>query len=352
MTDRMPNDRATPRTATTGGAHDPGRAPLTVGLLLWPSFPLMSLTGVVESLRHAADHGDASRQRYAVWHILGPPGSRVVSSCGIAVETTAPYPRPGALDCLFVIGGLLRDLDSAPAAHRACLRAARQAGTRIVGVCTGSFVLAAEGLLDGCPVGVHPYHHRDFRTAFPNHRITVNRDYVEAGQVVTVLGGVCILSYMAQLIAAHLGPDRSAKTVHQMTLPNPEGPAPPDHGTRAPRVQITDPRIQKALVILEAQATQNPSIASLASTLGMSERHLLRLFRAELGRSPKEYLVEMKLRAAVWMLRHTTRSITAIAYATGFASGANLADHCRRRLGSTPTALRQSASSPEGAAAR
>lgn len=334
------------------GAHAPeqgaptrdfGDSPLRVGILLWPSFPMMSLAGMVESLRHAGDHGDSSKHRYATWDVLGTPGSRTVSSCGIEIEATAAYPSPTHYDYVFVIGGLLRDLDKAPQRHRDYLHATRNARRPLIGVCTGSFVLAEEGILDGRPVCVHPYHERDFNAALPGHRLVLSKDFVTDDEVTTVLGGVSILPFMLRIIGTHFGPDRSAKTVHQMTLPSPDWSSDLSAIVRRDHEGITDPRIQKALVLLDAQATQSPSIAKLSRSLGLSERHFLRLFRAQVGRSPKTYLVDTKLRAATWMLRHTTRSVTEVAYATGFSSGANLADHCQKRLGISPTRLRQTA---------
>ena len=334
--------------AAAAGSADLAAPTLAVGILLWPAFPMMSLAGLVESLRHAGDHGDASQQRYARWDILGAPPGRTWSSCGLPAEATAAYPAPERLDYLFVIGGLLRDLGAAPAAHRRYLRAAYDAGTPVIGVCTGSFVLAQEGLLDGRAACVHPYHEEDFRQAFPGLRLVLDRDYEIAGGVGTALGGVSILPLMTEIIGRHCGPDRAAKTVHQMTLPAGGGAAPPAPPRPRAGHAIADPRIQKALVTLDAQATRNPGIARLARSLGLSERHFLRLFREQVGRSPQDYLLHSKLRTAVWMLRNTDRSITAIAYAAGFASGANLADHCRKRLGATPREIRRRARAEDG----
>lgn len=324
-----------------GSARNIHASPLRVGIVLWPSFPMMSLAGIVESLRHAGDHGDASHPRYARWDVLGAPGSRAMSSCGISVEATTPYGQPEAFDYIFVIGGLLRDLPNVPDGHRNFLRAAGRAGSVIIGVCTGIFVLAREGLLEGKTVCVHPYHQTDFETAFPHLRPVFDKDYVSAGNIITVLGGVSILALTARIIQEHFGPDRSAKMIHQMTLPAVAGISPAHWAPALTNLTITDPRIQNAVVTLDAQATTNPSISQLARSLGLSERHFLRLFRQQVGRSPKDYLVDIKLRAAVWMLRQTTRSVTSVAYAAGFSSGANLADHCQKRLGATPTQLRR-----------
>ncbi|MCL1627497.1 helix-turn-helix domain-containing protein [Roseibaca sp. V10] len=319
---------------------------LRVGILLWPSFPLMSFAGLVESLRHAGDHGDDSNPRYARWDVIGPVNVAMRSSCGVAISPSSDYVAPSRFDHLFVIGGLLRDLDTAPSQHSAFIRAAHRAGVPVHGVCTGSFVLAGLGLLDGKSVCIHPYHREHFELAYPGFRFVPNRDFHRAGGVSTVLGGVSILSLMRQVIAQHLGPDKSAKVHHQMTLPAGDGS--PDAVTPTDHSGIDDPRIQRALVILDAQSGQTPEIAALARMLGLSERHFLRLFRAHVGCSPKAYVIETKLRAAVWMLRNTRRSITSIAYATGFSSGANLADLCRRKLSATPGDIRRWAQAEKG----
>lgn len=314
---------------------------LNVAILLWPTFPLMSLAGLVESLRHAGDHGDQSQQRYARWEILGPPGSIAVSSCGIPVAATGDYLPPGEFDYVFVIGGLMKDIDQAPRRHREYIHKARGKGTPVVGVCTGSHVLAQEKLLDGRRACVHAYHQAEFEHTFPGIRTVLNKDFEITDGVATVLGGISILSLMSEIIGRHFGADRSAKVVHQMSLSGKNSVSPMDRAGLFRHLEIADPRIQKALVILDAQATDNPSVANLAKSLGLSERHFLRLFRQQVGTSPKDYLVDTKLRAAVWLLRNSTESITSIAYSTGFSSGANLADHCRKRMKASPSQIRQ-----------
>lgn len=321
--------------------------PLSLAILLWPGFPMMSLTGIVESLRHAGDHGDESTPRYARYAILGAADTLTRSSCGITVASTRPYPDPSEFDYVIVIGGLLPQLQQAPARHRAYLRTAFASGRSLVGVCTGSFVLVAEGALSRQPVCVHPYHQEHFETAWPDHPYVTDRDYLEAGQVTTVLGGVSILRWMQHIIGRHMGPDRAAKVEHQMTLPAPNPPSSIVPPSLADGETVTDSRVRRALVVLDAEAASNPPIGELARKLDLSERHFLRLFREQVGCSPQEYLLQTKLRAARWMLQNTTRSVTAIAYSAGFSSGANLAHHCRQRLGRSPGDLRRLPSGSE-----
>lgn len=324
---------------TLGKPRD--QAPLTIAILLWPSFPLMSLACLVESLRHAGDHGDTSQNRYTRWDILGGSGKSMVSSCGIKIDATAHYPAPEGYDYVFAIGGLLHNLHKAPLEHRSYIQRVYRLHRPLIGVCTGTFVLAEQNMLNGRQACVHPYHRRDFQTRFPNCRTVPNRDYVTVDNVTTVLGGVSILPFMTRIIGDHFGPDRSAKTIHQMTLPAPDLSLTHQAPVITGQGDITDPRIQQALVTLDADAKSNPSISELAKSLGLSERHFLRLFHHHVGKSPKAYLVDTKLRSAVWMLRNTSRSVTEIAYAAGFSSGANLSSHCQKRLGTTPKNIRR-----------
>lgn len=100
----------------------------------------MSLAGIVESLRHAGEHGDAR------WEFIGAAGSRTSSSSGICVDATAPYADPDAFDFVFVIGGLFCDLAEASQAHRKFLYATARSGTTQVGVST-AFCAGPRGTL-------------------------------------------------------------------------------------------------------------------------------------------------------------------------------------------------------------
>ena len=63
---------------------------LRVGIVLWPGFPLLSLAGLCDGLRHAADLGDQSRQRRCSWTIFGVPGASVAASCGVGIPVESP----------------------------------------------------------------------------------------------------------------------------------------------------------------------------------------------------------------------------------------------------------------------
>lgn len=128
------------------------------------------------------------------------------------------------------------------------------------------FALAQEELLEDKPACVHPYHQKDFETVLPSLKPVLDKNYVHAGSVITVLGGISILPLTARIIQEQLVPDRSAKVIHQMTLPSvasivPEQPVPPRSNwvVQDPRKQIPWPGL--TLRPLKTQAS--PSLHTL-----------------------------------------------------------------------------------------
>src|SRR5206468_667002 len=103
-------------------------AELSVGILLWPRFPMLSLGGLCDALRHAADRGDQSRQLRCLWTIVGTEGELIEASCGIVVKAQSTFPEVAQFDYLVVIGGLLPHLDQVDRRYWDYLKHAADAG--------------------------------------------------------------------------------------------------------------------------------------------------------------------------------------------------------------------------------
>lgn len=333
-------DLPRPARAAAAPVSAQARPSLTIGILLCPGFPLMSLSCIVESLRHAGDIGDRSRPIHCRWDILGDPGSRIASSCGISFRPTRAYPEPDAFDYVFLIGGLLPRMEEIPERHRRYLRAAHASGTTVAGLCTGVFVLAQERLLTDRTACLHPYHRDDFLRAFPGIRITTHEDFNERDGVITAPGGLSNLGLMTALIQRHLGQDRAIKTVHQLTLPERAGSSEFDKAVLTRHVQVSDPRIQMALLMAEANGPATLGVGEIAQRLGLSERHFSRLFARQVGMPPKTWLLRQKLEEARRLLIHSNRSVTSVAYATGFSSCAHFSQAFFKHFGTYPSKLR------------
>ncbi|HSI40258.1 MAG TPA: GlxA family transcriptional regulator [Xanthobacteraceae bacterium] len=319
----------------------PDRRPeLSIGILLWPGFPMMSLAGIVEPLRHAGDFGDNSQPVHCRWSVVGERSASVAASCGLRVQPDLPYVNPTDFDYIVVIGGLLPQLRAAPSRHRDYLRVAASAGVPLIGVCTGIFVLAQEGLLAGRKVAVHPFHREDFQAAFPSLRITSRDDFLSDGDRITVPGGVSILSLMADLVRTHCGADRAAKVAHQLSLADQPAANAFDRSRVSNFRYSADPRIQRAVVMIESRMGQDAVPDDIATRIGLSSRQFGRLFKEQLGMSPKKFIIETRLRYARWLIENTRRSITEIAYETGFSDCAHLATSFKAKYGKAPTQCR------------
>ncbi len=313
---------------------------LSVGILLWPTFPMMSLAGIVEPLRHAADFADNSRPLYCRWSIMGDPNRAAVASCGIRVQPDAPYINPTDFDYIAVIGGLLPHLRAAPSKHRDYLRVAASAGVPVIGVCTGVFVMAQEGLLSDHRASLHPFHAEDFRMAFPRIPFSIKSDFLVDKRRLTVPGGISILSLMTELIRTHCGPDRAAKVVHQLSLTDPRGMSAFDQERATTFRDIGDSRIQKAVVLIESRKGRMVTPQEVAKTVGLSPRQFGRLFLQYTAMTPKRFILETRLRYARFLVENSGLAMTQIAFETGFADSAHLATAFRARYGLAPSKLR------------
>ncbi len=299
------------------------RPELRVAIILLPEFPLLSFTGIVEALRHAGDVGDQSRRLRCDWSIVSNSARPIRASCGVEVTPTAFFPDPALFDYVMVIGGLLRSMAQIENQTITYLRQVAKASIPIAGVCTGSFVLAKAGLMEGRVSCVHPYHVKDFQTAFPGMKVVSNQDYVIDKGRITVPGGVSIFSLMTHLISEHCGRDRASKTVHQISVPERAESSTVARTLALGYSHVADPRLKRAILAMEREISAPRTIGEIATDVGLSLRQFERLFTSELGLPPRKFYQAIRLRYARWLVLNTTQSISSIAYQTGFADCAH-----------------------------
>ncbi|RED53443.1 GlxA family transcriptional regulator [Aestuariispira insulae] len=311
---------------------------LHVGFILCDEFPLLSLSGFIEALRHAADIGDTSRKLFCSWSIMEENLKPGLSSCGIPVPATSRLLPSEQLDYVAVVGPLLRNIDHVPRAIHDYLRKMHDHRIPLIGLCTGSFVLADAGIMANRTASLHPYHVQDFRSRHPNLRCLQDRDYLEDKGIFTAPGGVSAIGLATDLIARHCSDAQAAKAVFQMTMSHQQA------GTMRidalDRKRAGDYRVRKAVSYMERNIGTPDKVSGLATRLGISERQLERLFRSEFGISPKVYWMDLRLNFGRWQLLHTSKSVTQIAYEAGFNDCAHFIHHFRKKFEQTPGILR------------
>ncbi len=321
-----------------------GDAALKIGFILANNFTLSAFSLFVDALRLASDEGDLSRQVRCRWPVMAAKQDPIRSSCGLLVGPTARLIDPGELDYIVVVGGLLHSGPALDPAAKAYLRAAATAGTTLIGVCTGSFLLCREGLMAGRRSCVSWFHYQDFKDEFPDQDAEADRLFLVDGDRITCSGGSNVADLAVYLISRHVGPAQAQKTQHIMQLNRVRGaddaqPHPPlatDGGK-------TDERVRRALLTMEQHLGTPLPIHEVARRVGLSTRQLERRFRQVLGVCPAVGYRELRLRYASWLLNNTALSVTDVAIEAGFADGAHLSRQFRQAYGHPPSLHRAGA---------
>lgn len=316
---------------------------LVVGLIPATNFTLSALSLFVDVLRLAADEGDRSRPIGCRWEIISSETS-IRSSCGVSIARTSPLIDPSQFDYIAVVGGVLhagRQVDDATVSY---LRQAAAAGVPLVGLCTGSFILARSGLMDGRACCVSWFHYGDFRAEFPECKAVADHLFVIDGDRITCSGGSGVADLAAYLIERHVGGSSAQKSLHILLLDQAR------RGTDAqphPRVEnyVGDERVSRALLLMEQNMSSPLKVGILARRLDISSRQLERLFQATMGDRPGRVYRGLRLRYAMWLLRNTNRSITEIAIESGFADGAHFSRNFKQMFNITPSEVTRPAQS-------
>jgi transcriptional regulator GlxA family with amidase domain len=335
--------KPTPR--CTAEPADPKVTPLLrVGFLLTQRFTLIALAGFVDALRLAADDGDRSRQILCRWDILDSAGKDYVSSCGASVTATAPMESPESYDYIVTVGGLLQGGQQVSDSVYAFLREAAANQVKLIGLCTGSFVLARAGLLNGYFTCVSWFHREAFAAEFVKLRIVSNQMFVVDRDRLTCAGGTSVVHLAAFIIEKSIGRARAVKALRIMI----EEQSRPSR-TLQPEAMLsersTDTLVHKAMLLLERQLHSPLPAEQLCELLGIGRRQLERRFQRDIGLSPSEYRQKLRLDRARWMLQNTDLAMTTVALECGFQNSAHFARVVRQSLGVSPREVRSACKS-------
>jgi AraC family transcriptional activator FtrA len=255
---------------------------------------------------------------------------------------------PGGLDLIEGAGTVVvpgwrdRDLDrSPPATLLAALQRAHADGARLLSICSGAFVLAATGLLDGKRATTHWRYTERFAKRFPRVELVPDVLYVDEGQLLTSAGSAAGLDLCLHLVRGDHGAAVANDVARRLMIaPHREGgqaqfvPA-----ARSPAEQGSPlaPILEWALRNLREPI----SVRRLASRAAMSERTFCRHFDAHLRTSPLRWLIGQRVIAAQRLLETSRMPIEAIADVTGMGTAANLRHHFRAQVRTTPMEYRR-----------
>src|ERR1700739_3765581 len=302
-------------------AERASRPPLRVGIILAHHFTLSAFAVFVDHLRLAADEGDRSRPLHVQWSIMASHPESVPASCGVMLEPTSALLPPDTLDYVVVIGGILH---AGPQIDEIATRYLREVGATsvpLIGICTGSFILCRAGLMKGRRSCVSWYHYQDFLEAFPTHEVIADRLFLADGVRITCPRGAGAAALATFLIEQHLGRAVAQKASQVLLFDRPRSgseaqPHPPMSEV------VTEPRVRRALLLMEQNLARPIAIAAVAAEVGLSARQLERLCRQHVGMGPASLYRQLRMRYANWLIENTARSVTDIANEAGVPHGA------------------------------
>ncbi|MBF6065808.1 helix-turn-helix domain-containing protein [Nocardia terpenica] len=220
------------------------------------------------------------------------------------------------------------------------LRAAHRRGARIAAICTGAFVVAQAGLLDGRRATTHWRHTAQLAATFPEIQVDPDVLYVDLGDVATSAGTGAGIDLCLHLVRSDHGATYAARIAQNMVLPPHRDGSQLQYIPR-PAPAWADESLAPLLDWATSRLDSELTIARLAEHAGLSSRTLARRFTEQLGTSPGQWLLGQRLDAARALLEQTTLPVEAIATRVGLASAVNLRRHFRAHLGTTPGAYRR-----------
>ena len=313
--------------------------PTRFGFLLIDDFSLISMSSAIETLRMA---NRLMGKEFYRWKTISETGQAVCASDGLSVNPDSGIDRPElfqGLDAIVVCGGRRVDQRVTDPLLR-WLKKAASAGLQLGSTCTGSYVLAKAGLLDGYRCSIHWENIASLTDMFPKVQVrrsiyTIDRDRL------TSSGGTTPIDMMLYLVRRQCGPEITAGVAEQFVY---ERVRNPDDLQRVPLRHFVGKQSMKlvtAVELMEANIREPISQFDLADYVDLSRRQLQRLFQKYLLCTPSRYYLQLRLQRARELLLQTDLSLVEIAAQTGFVSSSHFSKSYKELYGYSPSAERR-----------
>lgn len=213
-------------------------------------------------------------------------------------------------------------------------------GTRMVSICTGSYVLAAAGMLDGRPATTHWTSAEHFQRLFPRVRVDPDVLYVDDGDVLTSAGVAAGLDLCLHIVRRDFG-TAVANAVARRTVVPPHREGGQAQFIRRPLPEPQLASTERARAWALERLHEPLTLRQLAGREAMSVRTFTRRFREEVGLSPGQWLSQQRIERARQLLESTDLGVDQIARQAGFGTSASMRQHLHAVLGVSPTAYRR-----------
>lgn len=276
------------------------------------------------------------------WTFASEDGQTAQSSNDAITLTHMGLEPLRQVDRLFVVTGNNIKQHTSPQLLN-WLRRERAVGTPLGAICSGAYVLAKAGFLDGLETAVHWAWHDLFTEEFPEVRL-VRNVFVAHEMIITASGGSAAADLMLHLINRDHGNDLATAVADQMVYNAVREGSAEQRVSLQARHGMRNTHLMRAISLMEACIEDPLSPTEIAERIGISTRQMERLFGRYLNSTPKHYYMEMRLHRARNMLLQTEHSVTEIAMASGFRSTSHFSKVFRAQFGRSPISQRNTLS--------
>lgn len=309
-------------------------APLRLGFLMFPGFPMACLTSAIEPLRAA---NEISGRRQFEWRLVAENHAPVRSSAEVRFEPDVTLAECEGLDHLYILSpptGAFAD----PRHGQARLRWLERTGVVLGAFSGGIFPLARAGLMEGKGCSVHWCYEAAFKAEFP--RVQASEAVIlREGRRITASGAGAVFDLMLRLIEERLGRQCMTEVAcwfqHPFVRDEDASQKVPVARTASTADRLP-PAIREAIRLFETHVEDPLRIPDVAAAVDMSGRHFERLFKRETGQSPLRYYRHLRLAKARQRVLYSNDSLAQIAVSVGYPTSGPMARHYAELYGVSP----------------
>lgn len=311
----------------------------TLRFILFPRFQLLDVAGPVAAFEAA---NEIVTDSYSI-ELVSLDGGQVASSSGLALASARLTDRPPLSqsgDTLLAVGGHGVNAASESAELLVHLKHQASRAGRLASICSGAFLYAAAGLLQGKTVTTHWQRSNDFRRRFPEVRLEADKIYVRDGDFWSSAGITAGIDLALALIATDLGEQLARQVARQLVVYY-RRPGGQSQYSALLELSNSQGRFAELLDYVRQHLYQPLTVEDLAARACMSSRHFARAFAAETGSTPAKAVERLRIEAAASALENGV-AVQTVAKQCGFSSPEILRRAFLRLRGMPPSALRRS----------
>jgi transcriptional regulator GlxA family with amidase domain len=305
-----------------------------VGFVVFEGVTMLDVSGPSEVLHQAGRLAPA----YELV-LVSPGGGTITTSAGLTLTGTVRAADAGAVDTVMVAGGDRLTTQPIEEELLTTTRVLTVQAPRVASVCTGAFVLAELGLLDGRRATTHWRHAATFARRYPHVRVEPDAIHIRDGRYVTSAGISAGIDLTLALVEEDHGADAARNIARElvMFMQRPGGQS--QFSTAITTPPARGDLLRSLIASVLADPAADHSLSAMAASAAVSPRHLARLFNTELGTTPARWVERVRLDRAQQLLLEG-HSVTSAAVRSGLGTDETLRRAFARHLGITPTHYR------------